>query len=170
VLTIIGITLLVLIGCFGFVLLFGAPYLPTLTVHMEQALDLAELQPGELLLELGCGDGKVVAAAAQRGLRVVGYELNPLLVLVSKLRCLRYGKQVSIRWANFWTQDWPDASGIFVFVLPRMMSKLDTKIVQYKHKPVKLVSFAFEMPGRKPARQGTGVYVYEYKKTPGQVL
>jgi hypothetical protein len=47
---------------------------------------------------------------------------------------------------------------------------LDTKIVQYKHKPVKLVSFAFEMPGHKPARQATGVYVYEYKKTPGQVL
>jgi SAM-dependent methyltransferase len=162
-LSIIGIVLLVLIACFGFVLLFGAPYLPTLTTHMEQALDLAELQPGDVLLELGCGDGKVLLAAARRGIRVVGYELNPLLVLVCKLRCWRYRQLVTVRWANFWTQDWPEAAAIFVFVLPRMMEKLDKKIVQYKHKPVKLVSFAFEMPDRNPIRQATAVYVYDYK-------
>lgn len=159
----VGLTLLVLIACFGFVLLFGAPYLPTLTVHMEQALDLAELKPGELLLELGCGDGKVVVAAAKRGIRVVGYELNPLLVLVCKIRCWRYRHLATVKWANFWTQDWPDAAAIFVFVLPRMMDKLNKKIVQYNHKPVKLVSFAFEMPGRKPTRQDTAVYIYDYK-------
>ncbi len=162
-LTIVGLILLVLIACFGFVLAFGAPYLPTLTKHMQEALELVDLQPGQALLELGCGDGKVLIAAAQRGLRVVGYELNPLLVILCKVRCWRYRQLVSVRWANFWTHPWPEVDGIFVFVMPRHMAKLDTKIVQYKHKPVKLVSFAFQIPGGKPATQLGSAYRYDYK-------
>lgn len=69
----------VLILCFGGVLLFGAPYLPTLTPQVQAALELCKLQSGDTLLELGCGDGKVLIAAAERGATVIGYELNPLL-------------------------------------------------------------------------------------------
>ena len=147
---------------FGGVLLHGAPYLPTLTPQVETALELVNLKPGQTLLELGCGDGKVLIAAAQTGLQVVGYELNPLLALVAWLRTRRFKKQVRVVWGNFWRQDWPEADGIFVFLHPRFMQRLDKKIVQYNSSQVKLVSFAFPIPDRPVTEQKHGVYLYSY--------
>lgn len=152
-----------LILVFGFVVAFGAPYLPTLHKQTAAALDLLDLQRGERLLELGCGDGRVLCAAAKRGWQVVGYELNPLLALFAWLRTRRYGKQVQVVWGNYWSKDWPAANGIFVFLLDRYMEKLDKKIVQkYDGQKIKLVSFAFQIPGKQPARQKDGVYLYIY--------
>lgn len=159
----VGLALVALLACFSFVLLFGAPYLPTLTKHMKVAMDMVDLQPGETLLELGCGDGKVLIAAAQRGWKAVGYELNPLLVLVCLWRTRHYRKLVQVKWGNFWKANWPDAQGIFVFVMQRHMSKLDTKIAQMSKKPVKLVSFAFAIPGKETLEAHDGVYLYEYR-------
>lgn len=156
------IILAILVVAFGGVLLFGAPYLPTMNRQVSAALELADLKTGQTLLELGCGDGKVVLAAARKGYRVVGYELNPLLVLVTWLRTRRYAKNVRIIWGDFWRADWPAAEAIFVFLLPKYMKKLDTKIIQYKHKPVKLVSFAFEVPGKKSISKKQGIFLYKY--------
>lgn len=147
---------------FGFVLLFGAPYLPTLKPQINTALELVDLRPGQTLLELGSGDGKVLIAAAQAGLKAVGYEINPFLALVSWLRTRRYRKQVRVVWGNFWSKEWPEAEGIFTFLHPRFMNKLDKKIVQYDSKPVKLVSFAFEIPNRKESTRRDGVFLYIY--------
>jgi SAM-dependent methyltransferase len=159
---IFGLLLVGIILCFGFVLLFGPPYLPTLSKQMQIALTVADLQPGQTLLELGCGDGKVLIAAAERGVRAIGYELNPLLVIVCKLRTWRYRKLVRVHWGNFWAKNWPVTDVIFIFGLPRIMKRLDTKIVQECSKPVKLVSFAFEIPGKKPNQKQGGVYRYDY--------
>jgi SAM-dependent methyltransferase len=148
--------------CFGFVLAFGAPYLPTLDRHMLAALELADLKAGQSLLELGCGDGKVLIAAAQRGVQVTGFELNPLLVIICKLRTWRYRKSVKVYWANFWTRPWPATDVIFIFGLPRIMKRLDTKIVQESVKPVTLVSFAFPIPDKKPISHKEGVFLYLY--------
>ena len=153
--------LLVLI-CFGGVLLFGAPYLPTLAPQAKVALELADLQAGQTLLELGSGDGKILLTAAQQGIRVVGYELNPLLVVLSWLRTRKYRQLVTIIWGDFWHKPWPEAEAIFVFLLPKYMKKLDTKIIQYPHKPVKLVSFAFTIPEKRPSQQKAGIYLYKY--------
>ena len=154
-----------IIGCFSFVLLFGAPYLPTLKPQVEEALNLLDLKPGQTLLELGCGDGVVMLAAAKRGLNVVGYELNPLIALTAYIRTWRYHKngQVKVYCANFWTAKWPVADGIFTFLLQKYTTKLDTKIVQYSHKPVKLVSFAFTIQNREATTKSKGLYLYEYR-------
>jgi 16S rRNA A1518/A1519 N6-dimethyltransferase RsmA/KsgA/DIM1 with predicted DNA glycosylase/AP lyase activity len=159
----LGLTLLVLIFCFGFVLLFGAPYLPTLDKQVSLALDMADLRPGETLLELGCGDGKVLIAAARRGWKAVGYELNPLLVLVCLWRTRHYRKLVKVRMQDFWTTDWPPAQAVFVFALQRRMQQLDTKLKDYEHKPLKVISFAFTMPDKKPVKQEAGLSLYRYE-------
>lgn len=157
------LVLFVLVVCFGFVLLFGAPYLPTLRPQVEVALELANLKPGQTLLELGCGDGKVLIAAAQTGLHAVGYELNPLLAFLAWTRTRRFKGRVTVVWGNFWTKDWPLADGIFTFLHPRFMQKLDKKIVQSARQNVKLVSFAFAVPGREPTAHKKGVLLYEYQ-------
>lgn len=148
---------------FSFVVLFGAPFLPTLTPQVKNALDMIDLEPGQTLLELGSGDGKVMIAAAERGLNVVGYELNPLLVLYSWLRTRKCRGRVKVVWGNFWYRRLPEAEGIFVFLLQPYMKKLDNKIVRECSKPVKLVSFAFYIPDREPNGESKGLYLYEYR-------
>lgn len=147
---------------FAFVIAFGAPYLPTLEPQIKAGLDLADLKPGQTLIELGSGDGRVLIAAATRGWNAVGYELNPLLAAYSWLRVRKYRKQVRIVWGNFWRQSLPPAEAIFVFLLDRYMDKLDEKIQKESPKPVKLISFAFQVPGRKAAKQNKGLFLYQY--------
>ena len=152
----------ILFGLFAFVIFFGAPYLPTLSPQINAALDLLDVQPGQKILELGSGDGRVLAAIAQRGATAIGYELNPVLVLLSWIRCRKYGKRVRVVWGNYWGKTLPTADGIFVFLYPKYMKKLDNKITQEYGKPVKLVSFAFEVPGRTADKTDNGVHLYTY--------
>lgn len=157
-----GLVLLVVLICFGGVLLVGAPYLPTLAPQVQSALKLTGLKSGDTLLELGCGDGKVLLAAARQGINAVGYELNPFLAALAWLRTRRYRRQVRVIWGDFWHQTWPPAEAIFVFLLPRYMSKLNKKVIQYPHKPVKLASYAFEIPGKRHVTEKNGVFLYKY--------
>jgi SAM-dependent methyltransferase len=170
VLAIVLLVACVLAVCFGFVLLRGAPYLPTLSKQVTTALDMVDLKKGDTLLELGCGDGKVLIAAAERGWKVVGYELNPILAYIAWARTRRYQGRVTVVWGDFWSKEWPEAEGIFVFLLDSFMEKLNTKIDQqyskygkFKGKSVKLVSFAFQVPGKLPAAEKDGLFLYEYK-------
>lgn len=159
----LSLLIVIMLLSFAGVLLFGAPYLPTLSPQVTTALKLAVLNKGDTMLELGCGDGKVVVAAAEKGIKVVGYELNPFLAAIAWLRTRRYGGQVKIVCGNFWRQQWPPADAIFVFLLPRYMSRLDRAIQASDHRPVRLVSFAFKISERKPDAEQNGVYLYSYK-------
>ncbi len=150
---------------FTFVVFFGAPFLPTLTKHVDDALDLLGLQPGDTLLELGSGDGRLLRAAAKRGIKSVGYELNPLLVMWSRLRNWRYRDLATVKLGNYWQLEWPEVDGIYAFILKRYMKKLDTKITQqYPSKNISLVSFAFKIPNKEIKKEIKGMFLYEYKK------
>lgn len=155
--------LLLVFGLFTFVVFFGAPYLPTFSKQTKIALELLDLKPGQTLLELGCGDGRVLVAAAEQELKVVGYELNPFLALFSWVRTRKYGKQVKVVWGNYWKHSWPPTDGVFVFLLDKYMDKLDKKIIQnYSGKSVKLVSFAFQIPSKKALKNKDGLFLYQY--------
>lgn len=160
---ILFLVVLTVVLCFGFVVLFGAPFLPTLRPQIATALDLLELKPGETMLELGCGDGRVMVAAAKRGITCIGYELNPIMALIAWLRTRRYGKQVRVVCGDYWRTQWPEAQGIFGFILPRYMSKLHKKIMQYPYRPIKVASFAFQIEQVKPAMVEHGIFLYWYK-------
>jgi hypothetical protein len=155
--------ILALILLFGIVVFFGPPYLPTLHTQTDTALDLLALKPGQTLLELGCGDGRVVRAAATRGLYVVGIELNPILVLVSRIVTWRYRKKVRIVWGSYWRVKWPEADGIFTFMIGRQMATLDRRIESWHKKPVRLASFAFAVPDKQPSQEEQGILLYLYK-------
>lgn len=152
----------ILVGLFAFVLLFGAPYLPTRRAQSSAALDLLNMKPGEVLYELGCGDGRVLKLAAQQGIKGVGYELNPLIVLVAKINTWKYRKSIKIIWGNFWKADLSKADTIFVFLLDRFMPKLDKKITAEVAKPTKVASFAFKIPGKEIVKNKDGIYLYQY--------
>lgn len=149
---------------FGFVVLFGPPYLPTMRQNIDAAFDLLELKKGQTMLELGSGDGRVLVAAAERGINVVGIELSPVLFVWSWLRTRRYRKRVRVIWGNYFMTPWPSADAIFTFMIPRQMPKLDRKIEAWRgQKPVRLASFAFRIPGKNAMGFKRGVFLYEYK-------
>lgn len=155
----VGIAVVIL---FMFVVAFGAPYLPTLRKEIEPAIQLLGLKPGQTMLELGSGDGRMLIAAAQQGINCVGYELNPLLYFYSRFKTRKYRSQIKIVLGNYWHKDWPPADGIFVFLLDQYMNKLNTKIIQKYDNPIKLVSFAFKIPERKIDKTVNGLYLYKY--------
>ncbi|MBA2279002.1 hypothetical protein H0V99_00985 [Candidatus Saccharibacteria bacterium] len=159
-LLVIGLIILL----FGFVVAFGAPFLPTLNKQTEDIFTLLNLNPGQILLELGSGDGRVLLAAAKRGITAIGYELNPLLATFSWLRCFRYRHLITVRWGNYWQASWPPCDGIYVFLLDKYMKKLDKKIIREISKPVKLVSFAFKIPNKRVVTESHGLLLYEYQK------
>ncbi len=159
-LLIAGLTIVLL---FCGVVAFGAPFLPTLSNRVDDALDLLDLKPGQTMLELGCGDGRLLLAAAKQGIYSVGYELNPLLFAYAYLRTWKYRKLVSVRLGNYWRADWPEADGMYVFLLQPYMGKLHKKVTQYtKEKHLKLVSFAFNIEEKKPEKEISGMYLYKY--------
>lgn len=160
--------LFVLLLLFAFVVLFGAPFLPTQKAQIKAALNLLDLKKGQTLLELGCGDGRVLRAAAKRGINGVGYELNPVLVLAAKIYTYKYRHLVIIKWGNYWRTSWPEVDGVYIFLLDRYMSKLEKKLLQekeqwHKKSKTKLASYTFKMPHKKPTKQQSGVFLYEYK-------
>jgi len=148
---------------FGFVLLYGAPYLPTRRAQAKEALDLLNLKEGDVFIDLGSGDGAVLIEAASRGLRCYGYELNPLVYIVSKLRTRKFGSEVTIYCNNFWNEPLPkNTKGVFVFLLDKYMPKLNTKLESELKKGGRLVSYTFQIPGKEPVVAKNALFVYEY--------
>jgi precorrin-6B methylase 2 len=154
---------LIAILAFQFVVLFlGAPYVPTLHKQRETALDLLNLKPGQTLIDLGCGDGAMLIAAAKREINAVGYEINPLLVLIAWLRTRRYGNKVKIVQGNFWQKDWPQADAVFVFLTNRYMDRLNQNMQSRFKKPVKLVTYGFSLSGKKASATKGACFLYRY--------
>jgi SAM-dependent methyltransferase len=160
----IALVAVIVIVAFGVVVFVGPPYLPTMRKQTETALDMLDLKPGQVLLELGSGDGRIMLAAAKRGLKVVGIELNPFLVFISWIVTFKYRSQVRLIWGSYWGPPWPRADAIFTFMLPKYMGKLDERVQKWRPEvATKLASFAFAIPDKEPIAKKDGVYLYEYK-------
>jgi hypothetical protein len=148
-----ALILLVLVGPFGLALVGGAPYLPTLGWDLERLLDFAELRAGMTLVDLGSGDGRLLRAAARRGVYCAGYEINPFLWALSLAVTWRYRHLVTIRLRNFWSVPLPNCDVVYVFLLARSMAALDRKLQTEVGRPTTVVSLAFPIPERIPQQR-----------------
>lgn len=160
---IIWLAICIIVVPFGFVLLFGAPYLPTRKKQVYQALDLLNLTKGDTFVDLGSGDGAVIVEAAKRGYICYGYELNPLIWCISKLRTIRFGRQVHIYCKNFWHIPLPhNTKGVFVFLLDKYMIQLDKKLAEELPRGSRVVSYTFQIPHKKISKNIEALYLYRY--------
>ena len=149
---------------FGFVVFRGAPYVPTKRKMLDKAFDtLYPLTKNDVLVDIGSGDGVVLRAAAERGARAIGYELNPLLVIVSRL--LSRNSLVSVRFADFWLAELPkETTVIYTFGEARDIKRMYEKAKQTAarcKKDVYFISFGFEVPGVKHAKYDGSFYLYK---------
>jgi len=156
------IILLLIVLPFGIGAVLGAPYVPILHRDSRRILDLAELKPGQTLIDLGSGDGRLLRAAASRGIHCIGYEINPYLVWVSRIVCFRYRKLVTIHTADIWHMKLPPADVIYIFILDRYMARLGAKFATEITKPTKVISYVFKLPNRTPIHKTHNTYVYQY--------
>lgn len=141
----------------------GAPYLPTAKEKIKKMLDLVELKPGQSLIDLGSGDGRILIAAAQRGARAIGYEINPILVLLTKHKIKKLGleKQANIFWKNFWQVNFNQADVITIFGAAGIMAKLEKKFLQELKPGAKICSYAFSLPHFRLSKKEEGIYLYQ---------
>lgn len=146
--------------CFGLGTWLGAPYLPMRRVEAEKALDLLDFKPGQTLVDLGSGDGAVLLAAAKRGIKGVGYEINPLLWVLSIIRTMRYRRLVKFKLGDMWRADLQGADAVFIFGIGRYMDRFD-KLLKGSGRPLKVISYAFELPRKAEASEGA-VHLYRY--------
>lgn len=154
--------LLILIsGLFALGALLGAPYVPTLNKSGNDLLDMAGLKAGATVIDLGSGDGAFALQAAQRGYKVIGYEINPILVVIARLRTLRYRNQVTIYLRDFWHVTLPQADAIYVFLIDRYMQKLGDKLSRELTAPTLVISHVFKIPGMKPIKENQNTVVYK---------
>ncbi|MDR1032960.1 MAG: hypothetical protein LBL84_03040 [Candidatus Nomurabacteria bacterium] len=147
----------------GISLLFGAPYVPSRRKDIEVALSkLYKVSKQDTLVDIGSGDGAVLRVAAKRGARAVGYEVNPLLALVSGWR---KPEGVAVKCRNGLTADWPsNTTVVYVFGVERVMPKLERKVqahVRRYGKAVRVISYGFKLPGLKPVREMGAYLLYE---------
>ncbi len=83
----LGLLLLSLDACTRLLPDYEVPYVPTPMTVVDRMLDLAQVISGDVLYDLGSGDGRIVIRAAKRyGVRGVGVELDPKLVDISRAR------------------------------------------------------------------------------------
>lgn len=146
---------------------FGAPYVPTRKKDVENAIAL--LDKDDVLVDLGSGDGRLVRAAAKRGVVSYGIELSPLLALFSWLYTLPLRSRAHIRFGNYWKMHLPDTTTvIFVFLASTHMAHLK-KYLEHEAtrlgRPLTLISYAFELPGYKPKQTVKALMVYTIAPT-----
>lgn len=110
--------------------LTGAPFVPSTSEVTTAMIRLANIKKGQIIYDLGSGDGRLLFAAAKEGATAIGYEINPYLVLYTILKQIitPYGHHITVRWRNFWSAPLSDASVVFVYLLPWRMHTLEQKL------------------------------------------
>ena len=140
VLWLVAVSLLVLL--FGGMAFFGAPYVPSRRRYVHRLFRHMKLIDKDLVVDLGSGDGVVLREAAQFGARAVGYELNPILVFVSRLLAPKT-KRVRTVLANAWTTPFPvNTTVVYIFSVgrdERRLLKTVQREVNRLGRPLRLV-------------------------------
>lgn len=107
---------------------------PTPMSLVDTMISMAKLTPDDFLIDLGSGDGRIVIAAARRGIRAEGVEFNPEMVEFSKENAAREGVAGKTNFvkADFYEYDLSKATVITMFLLPEINRKLRPKLLALK--------------------------------------
>ncbi|HEV2413024.1 MAG TPA: hypothetical protein VGS28_04470 [Candidatus Saccharimonadales bacterium] len=155
----------VLVGSIGFVVFRGAPYLPTHGKDIRTLLKDLKMSKSDVFVDLGAGDGALVRAASSKGVISYGYELSPIVFAIAWVRCLRFSKG-HMRLADLWMVRLPsDTTVVYTFLHTRFMGKFDRKMRSEAKRlghPITVVSYAFEIPGKRLVRRSGALYFYRY--------
>jgi protein-L-isoaspartate O-methyltransferase len=108
-----------------------APFVPSPMDVVRRMLELAELKPGEVLYDLGCGDGRIVLMAAKDfGSRAVGVDLNSMLINEARNKTEKLGLSESVRFidGDMFEVDLRPADVVTMYLLTAANEKVRPKL------------------------------------------
>ncbi|MGB0564040.1 MAG: SAM-dependent methyltransferase [Spirulinaceae cyanobacterium] len=123
-------------------------YIPTPEAMVLTALAFAQVQPQDVVYDLGCGDGRVLVLAAQQfGVKGVGVELQPELVARAQAGAIAAGVSDRLRFiqGNLFAQNLSAASVVFLYLLPHLNLRLRSRLLQQLQPGSRIVSRDFDM-------------------------
>jgi len=149
-----------------------APYVSSPQPIVQKMLETARLKSGETLFDLGCGDGRILVAAAQGfGAKAVGVELSPSLVKKTRqmLETQNLQEQVKIIEGDMMAVDVSQANVVALYLLTDANEQLRPKLERELKPGARVVSLEFKIKGWKPTRVETvelhkhpySIYLYE---------
>ena len=116
---------------------------------VDQMLEMADIRPGEVVYDLGCGDGRIPVAAAKRyGARAFGFDIDPVRVQESIDNAEKNGVQhlVTIREANIFELDLSGADVVMLYLSRKLNAKLIPQLEKLKPGS-RIVSHDYDIPG-----------------------
>jgi len=126
-------------------------WVPTAQALVDRMLNLAQITPSDLLMDLGSGDGRTVITAAKRGTRAIGVEYNPDMVELSRRNAKAAGvsDRATFMQADLFATDFSKATVVTMFLLPSINVKLRPKILAMRP-GTRVVSNSFDMGDWRP--------------------
>jgi len=149
--------------------LTGLPWVPSRSPRIHRALELAELKPGECLVDMGAGDGRVLIAAAREfGAHTLGIEIGPLHCLIAWIRSALagVGGQVRIRWGNMYKADISQADVVFLYVRQKQAGRLKGLLEEKLQPGARVVSVNVDFDGWQPAVVDLDALLFLYVMPP----
>jgi SAM-dependent methyltransferase len=127
-------------------------YVPTPQLVVDKMLEVAKVTKDDVVYDLGCGDGRIVVAAAKRfGATGVGFDLDPARVKEARANVTAAGVDAltTIKWANVFSVDLEPASVVMLYLLPELNVRLIPQLEKLR-KGSRIVSHDFDMKGVVP--------------------
>ncbi len=131
------------------------PYVPTPNEVVNQMLQIAQVKKGDVLYDLGSGDGRIVIAAAQKyGTRGVGIDINPERISEANAnaRAAKVTDLVQFRQQDLFKTDLSEATVVTLYLLPDINVKLRPQLFKQLKPGTRIVSHDFDMGEWKPER------------------
>lgn len=163
----LGLVIVVAVSA-GWAGLRAAPFVPSRGRDTKRIINLAALRPTETFVDLGCGDGRLVLAAAAAGAKAVGYEISVLPWLISWIRAQSSPNRKNIRiiFGDFFHADLSQYDVIGCFLMPKALQKLHDQLQRQPRSGRRVLSYAFQVHGwepiqkDKPTEKELAVWVY----------
>jgi SAM-dependent methyltransferase len=129
-------------------------YVPTPQQVVDKMLEMAEVKKGDVVYDLGCGDGRIVVTAAKKyGVKAIGFDIDPQRVKEAKenVRTNQVEHLVTIKQEDIFTLDLREASVVTLYLLPDLNVRLMPQLAKLKPGS-RIVSHDFDMRGAKPVQ------------------
>lgn len=149
---------------------WGAPWVPSSPSTIRKMLLMAGLQPGQVLVDLGAGDGRIVMTAARQfKAQAIGVEIDPLRCAIANGLIFLIGLRGKARviCGNMASYDCRDADVVTVYLLQNTNQKLKEQLSQKLKPGAKIVSHTFSMEGWAPIAidDHKNIFLYEIGNT-----
>jgi SAM-dependent methyltransferase len=131
------------------------PYVPTPEDVVEKMLDAANVGPGDYVIDLGSGDGRIVIAAAKRGAFAHGVDIDPQRIKEANANARQAGVEDKVVFVegNIFETDISAASVITMYLLSTVNLKLRPKLLDTLEPGTRIVSHSFDMNDWNPDNQ-----------------